>query len=67
MIPVGHIAVVTLIRTDTSLDHNQKAEKVRLHMIAAAICVHMHALTSNLFAASSPAPFLYLTHFSFDR
>ena len=26
--PVGDISVVTLIRTDTSLDHSQKAEKV---------------------------------------
>ena len=27
--PVGDISVVTLIRTDTTLDHSQKAEKVR--------------------------------------
>ena len=26
--PVGVISVVTLIRTDTTLDHSQKAEKV---------------------------------------
>ena len=26
--PVGEISVVTLIRTDTTLDHSQKAEKV---------------------------------------
>ena len=26
--PVGDISVVTLIRTDTTLDHSQKAEKV---------------------------------------
>ena len=26
--PVGNIPVVTLIRTDTTLDHSQKAEKV---------------------------------------
>ena len=26
--PVGDIPVVTLIRTDTTLDHSQKAEKV---------------------------------------
>ena len=26
--PVGDISVVTLIRTDTALDHSQKAEKV---------------------------------------
>ena len=28
--PVGDISVVTLIRTDTTLDHSQKAEKVWL-------------------------------------
>ena len=28
--PVGDISVVTLIRTDTTLDHSQKAEKVFL-------------------------------------
>jgi hypothetical protein len=28
--PVGNISVVTLIRTDTTLDHSQKAEKVCL-------------------------------------
>ena len=26
--PVGGISVITLIRTDTTLDHSQKAEKV---------------------------------------
>ena len=26
--PVGDVSVVTLIRTDTTLDHSQKAEKV---------------------------------------
>ena len=30
MSPVGDISVVTLIRTDTTLDHSQKAEKVWL-------------------------------------
>ena len=29
--PVGDISVVTLIRTDTTLDHSQKAEKVCQH------------------------------------
>ena len=29
--PVGDISVVTLIRTDTTLDHSQKAEKVCIH------------------------------------
>ena len=30
--PVGDISVVTLIRTDTTLDHSQKAEKVSVHV-----------------------------------
>ena len=33
--PVGDISVVTLIRTDTTLDHSQKAEKV-------CICLEIH-------------------------
>ena len=32
--PVGDISVVTLIRTDTTLDHSQKAEKVCFHVSA---------------------------------
>ena len=32
--PVGDISAVTLIRTDTTLDHSQKAEKVCWHMCA---------------------------------
>jgi hypothetical protein len=31
--PVGDISVVTLIRTDTTLDHSQKAEKVWYHNV----------------------------------
>jgi len=31
--PVGDISVVTLIRTDTTLDHSQKAEKVCISVI----------------------------------
>ena len=34
--PVGDIPVVTLIRTDTTLDHSQKAEKVCHEMAALA-------------------------------
>ena len=34
--PVGDISVVTLIRTDTTLDHSQKAEKVCIHMGSSA-------------------------------
>ena len=37
--PVGDIPVVTLIRTDTTLDHSQKAEKV---------CNGMAALATNV-------------------
>ena len=39
--PVGDISVVTLIRTDTTLDHNQKAEKVLIYMAAPAMCTCM--------------------------
>ena len=31
--PVGDISVVTLIRTDTTLDHSQKAEKVCCQLV----------------------------------
>ena len=31
--PVGDISVVTLIRTDTTLDHSQKAEKVCMQSV----------------------------------
>ena len=34
--PVGDISVVTLIRTDTTLDHSQKAEKVWNNMASAS-------------------------------
>ena len=36
--PVGDISVVTLIRTDATLDHSQKAEKVWKYMAAPAMC-----------------------------
>ena len=38
--PVGDISVVTLIRTDTTLDHSQKAEKV-WRLIVAKLVVYM--------------------------
>ena len=41
--PVGDISVVTLIRTDTTLDHSQKAEKVWL----AFQCIAMFLLGST--------------------
>ena len=36
--PVGDISVVTLIRTDTTLDHSQKAEKVCTNICPISIC-----------------------------
>ena len=39
--PVGDISVVTLIRTDTTLDHSQKAEKVWQCMSATAWAAHV--------------------------
>ncbi len=38
--PVGDISVVTLIRTDTTLDHSQKAERVY-------VCVCVENLLSH--------------------
>ena len=37
--PVGDISVVTLIRTDTTIDHSQKAEKVCSFIPAQAHCM----------------------------
>ena len=47
--PVGDVSVVTLIRTDTTLDHSQKAEKVCPKQCGAA-----HAATHvlNIFSAT---------------
>ena len=42
--PVGDISVVTLIRTDATLDHSQKAEKVWKYMAAPAMCTCMPLL-----------------------
>ena len=36
--PVGDISVVTLIRTDTTLDHSQKAEKVCVPLLLLKVC-----------------------------
>ena len=36
--PVGDISVVTLIRTDTTLDHSQKAEKVCVTETNTPVC-----------------------------
>ena len=49
--PVGDISVVTLIRTDTTLDHSQKAEKVcgevpaerRVTFVTWSALVELHA------------------------
>ena len=46
--PVGDISVVTLIRTDTTLDHSQKAEKVCSYMAAAGMCTCMPCLPTVL-------------------
>ena len=53
--PVGDISVVTLIRTDTTLDHSQKAEKVcssdkkRGITLASARCHSGHANWADSF------------------
>ena len=39
--PVGNISVVTLIGTDTTLDHSQKAEKLSIYVAAPAMCTCM--------------------------
>lgn len=51
--PVGNISVVTLIRTDTTLDHSQKAEKVwsniyRERKVCKKIDVHVAAISNSL-------------------
>ena len=54
--PVGNISVVTLIRTDTTLDHSQKAEKVWGHIrrcagVPRALCkagVHKFAVLHSV-------------------
>ena len=37
MNPIGFISVVTLIRTDTTLDHSQEAEKVCVYVVGRAL------------------------------
>merc|ERR1711952_607617 len=59
--PVGDISVVTLIRTDTTLDHSQKAEKVWLMsahatddlQFARIICVKNQIVSRSVFAVSA--------------
>ena len=46
--PVGDISVVTLIRTDTTLDHSQKAEKACCYMASAGMCTYMPCLPTCL-------------------
>ena len=46
--PVGDISVVTLIRTDTTLDHSQKAEKV-CRVISGAFVQPSNCIFSNSF------------------
>ena len=47
--PVGDISVVTLIRTDTTLDHSQKAEKVWSGLLEFAVprCVRVQEMWLN--------------------
>ena len=50
--PVGDISVVTLIRTDTTLDHSEKAEKVcfsKLHLLFLAQLASLQAAFGNYF------------------
>ena len=42
--PVGDISVVTLIRTDTTLDHSQKAEKVCTYPEKMRVSSRRHAM-----------------------
>ena len=56
--PVGDISVVTLIRTDTTLDHSQKAEKVCLAQgvgkQAREACPHEHRPTNAVGQVGCP-------------
>ena len=38
--PVGEISVVTMIKTNTTLDHGQKAEKVWIVLLTRCACAH---------------------------
>ena len=58
--PVGDISVVTLIRTDTTLDHSQKAEKVwKPHWRCAThgknVTINVAEKSSNLHPATQPS------------
>ena len=61
--PVGDISVVTLIRTDTTLDHSQKAEKVCLsvaNMISSMLLlVHKYGSDSMLESWDMLQPLLH--------
>ena len=46
--PVGGISVVTLIRTDTTHDHSQKAEKVWIVLLSNCACAHCCAQVACL-------------------
>ena len=50
--PVGGISVVTLIRTDTTLDHSQKAEKVWRGQLANAQTEEIRVSTCSIVAGS---------------
>ena len=52
--PVGDISVVTLIRTDTTLDHSQKAEKVWTRDVTEFWACGVQAYAFSKCAASKP-------------
>ena len=41
--PVGDISVVTLIRTDTTLDHSHRAEKVQITRSGVQVAIALYA------------------------
>ena len=65
--PVGDISVVTLIRTDTTLDHSQKAEKVWTthtvaHCLRITICNRVMDGWKVLQLYSVPVAFGFVSH-----
>ena len=67
--PVGDISDVTLIRTDTTLDHSQKAEKVWIKFTHSAcqsllgtsqVCVRTEEETTEAAALQNKSPLAYL-------
>ena len=50
--PVGDISVVTLIRTDTTLDHSQEAEKVWASWLCRSMYVDLFSYNTLLLTAA---------------